>query len=84
MLEEETINSKKLFRRRLKKNISDDDSDGVAEQHPKEPSSKEKSSDKEDLPTASSSKQNPTRKIRRIKRKVLHDFEAELGSESEE
>ena len=83
MIEEETINSKKLFRRRLKKNISDDDSDRAVE-HPVESSSKDKASDKEDLPTASSSKQNPTRQIRRIKRKVLHDFEAELGSESEE
>ena len=36
------------------------------------------------MPTASSSKQNPTRQVRRIKRKVLDDFEAELGSESEE
>lgn len=85
MIEEETVNSKKLFRRRLKKTISDDDSDIVDEQKQTvNISSKDKSSDKEDLPTASSSKQNPARSIRRIKRKVLQDFEAELGSESEE
>lgn len=56
MLEEETVNSKKLFRRRLKKNISDDDSDRVVSQDPVKSDGKGRSSDKEDLPTASSSK----------------------------